>query len=451
MRLLDMKKTMEMYRVDDYAVYAGYTLRTASNMQFVLEQIKLKTKLPVISLSNSEHRFFGYQAVASLPSFSKMVEDSAVIVDVGGASLQITLFRHSKVITTQHLHLGTYSTMESLRKLDKAKDYREQISSLIDKELDTFAKVYMKDIEPTYLIILGDRVSKKLTELGESSDGILTETEKFKKFIKNMMKEHRNSVASDWELYDEAQVFLEPLMLLHFEIAKMLPTKYTLLPGVSVNEGIAYRYAYQHKLLKSEHNFEEDILSASWSIARRYGSYEPHLKALQKISVQIFDSMKKYHSMTKRERLLMQVVCILHDCGKYISLSEAADCTYTIIKSSEILGLTHKEREMVALIASYNRRDLPPYRNLADRISKEDYWVMVELLAILKVANAMDRSHKQKFKNISMSVRNKELVITIEASDSISLEKGMFNNKADFFEEVFAIRPVIKEKRLLLQ
>ncbi len=106
---------------------------------------------------------------------------------------------------------------------------------------------------------------------------------------------------------------------------------------------------------------------------------------------------------------------------------------------------------MVALIASYNRRDLPPYRNLADRISKEDYWIMVELLAILKVANAMDRSHKQKFKNISMSVRNKELVITIEASDSISLEKGMFNNKADFFEEVFAIRPVIKEKRLLLQ
>ena len=74
---------------------------------------------------------------------------------------------------------------------------------------------------------------------------------------------------------------------------------------------------------------------------------------------------------------------------------------------------------------------------------------MVQLLAILKVANAMDRSHKQKFKNVHMSVKDKKLDILIEANSSISLEKGLFKEKADFFEEVFAIRPVIREKRVL--
>ena len=145
----------------------------------------------------------------------------------------------------------------------------------------------------------------------------------------------------------------------------------------------------------------------------------------------------------------MRVVCILHDCGKYISLSNTSECTYTIIKQSEILGLTHKEREIVAIVSALNRRDLLSYSELADRFTEEEYWVMVQLLAILKVANAMDRSHKQKFKNVHMSVKDKKLDILIEANSSISLEKGLFKEKADFFEEVFAIRPVIREKRVL--
>ena len=54
----------------------------------------------------------------------------------------------------------------------------------------------------------------------------------------------------------------------------------------------------------------------------------------------------------------MRVVAILHDCGKYISISEAANCSYTIIMSSEILGLSHREQEMVATTLAYNRKEL---------------------------------------------------------------------------------------------
>ena len=77
------------------------------------------------------------------------------------------------------------------------------------------------------------------------------------------------------------------------------------------------------KWLVAKHDFDNDIISAAWSIAKRYGSYQPHLKALYKLSSEIFDAMKKYHGMGKRERVLIQCIAILHDCGKYISLSEA--------------------------------------------------------------------------------------------------------------------------------
>ena len=43
-------------------------------------------------------------------------------------------------------------------------------------------------------------------------------------------------------------------------------------------------------------------------------------------------------------------------------------------------------------------------------------------MAILKIANAMDRSHKQKFKNIKAALKDKELLITIETEESMILD-----------------------------
>ena len=35
---------------------------------------------------------------------------------------------------------------------------------------------------------------------------------------------------------------------------------------------------------------------------------------------------------------------LLHDCGKYISMSEVAECSYRIIMATEIIGLSTEER-----------------------------------------------------------------------------------------------------------
>lgn len=85
---------------------------------------------------------------------------------------------------------------------------------------------------------------------------------------------------------------------------------------------------------------------------------------------------------------------------------------------------------------------------MADRLDQVSYVIVAKLAAILRVSNAMDRSHKQKFKNVKAVVKEKELVITIESVDDIILERGLFYVKAGFFESVFGIRPVIREKRV---
>lgn len=61
--------------------------------------------------------------------------------------------------------------------------------------------------------------------------------------------------------------------------------------------------------------------------------------------------------------------------------------------------------EIVACTVKYNTYPLDDYEVLADKLDQESYMVVAKLAAILKVSNAMDRSHKQKFKNVKASLR----------------------------------------------
>ena len=211
---------------------------------------------------------------------------------------------------------------------------------------------------------------------------------------------------------------------------------------MDTSDGIAYDYAQSHKIVHCTHDFDEDILSAAKNMSMRYMSYSQHIDALTDMASLLFDAMKKIHGMGKRERLLLKVAAILHDCGKYISIANSAICAYQIIRATEIIGLTHLEREMVASVVLYNSTPLDPYEELADRMDCRSYMVVAKLAAILKVANAMDRSHRQKFKNVKAVIKNKQLVITIESMNDIALEKGLLAAKADSFEGIFGLKPV---------
>lgn len=133
--------------------------------------------------------------------------------------------------------------------------------------------------------------------------------------------------------------------------------------GANIQDGMAFDYAQHNKLLASTHDFDADVISAATFLSEHYHSFSPHIQTLSKLSIKIFDAMKQEHGLGKRARLLLQVATILHDCGKYVSFAEASESTYHIIMSSEIIGLTHQEREIVAQIVRYNTLPLGRMRS----------------------------------------------------------------------------------------
>ena len=161
--------------------------------------------------------------------------------------------------------------------------------------------------------------------------------------------------------------------------------------------------------------------------------------------------MKKIHGLGQRERLLLQLSTILHDCGKYISMANLGECSYSIIMATEIIGLSHMEREIVANVVKYNHLEFSYYEEMSrySMLDREAYLKIAKLTAILRLANGLDRSHKQKFKNVRTQLKDNQLTITVDTNEDITLERGLFGARAGFFEEVYSVRPVIRQKRTI--
>ena len=105
----------------------------------------------------------------------------------------------------------------------------------------------------------------------------------------------------------------------------------------------------------------------------------------------------------------------------------------------------------MGLVVKYNHNAFEYYEALGmnSTLDAEAYLTIAKLTAILRVANGLDRSHKQKFQNVKTTLKEGKLIIHVDTEDDITLEKGLFQNRADFFEEVFSVRPTIRQKKSL--
>ena len=217
--------------------------------------------------------------------------------------------------------------------------------------------------------------------------------------------------------------------------------------GMTICDGMAADFAEKKEKIAPAFNFTDGIISTARNIAARYKSDELHHRNVEKNCLLLFDAVKKQNNLTKHDKLLLQISAILHNCGNFINMNAVGENSYKIVMSTEIIGLSHKERVMVAYMIRYLDSSFPKYAEISDVFSQQEFIKIAKLNSILLLADAMDRSHKQKFANTTVYLRGSKLLITGKTLYDITLEQGIFDNNSDFFEELYGIKPILKQKK----
>lgn len=451
--LSEYREIMDSYGVTHYQAYGTSAMRETHNIRLILEQLEQKTGIHIDVISNSEQRFLDYKSVAlKSDEFNSIIEDPTAIVDIGGGSLQISLFDNDMLVCTQNMKIGVLRLKQTLGILDATfQKYPEMIKEIADSQLKVFSKLYLNGRKFKNLIIIDDYISPivKMYNTDKGRKGYVCSSD-FKNFVEKFKNESSQTIAAKLNIPVENVELAFISGLIVGNIYEMLGSDLLWAPGMTLCDGIAYEYADRKKMIDFKHDFEKDIIACAMNISKRYMGSRTRSETLQDIALPIFDKTKKYHGLGKRERLLLQIAAILHDCGKYISLVNLGDCSYNIVMSTEIIGLSHREREIVANVVRFNHEPFEYYHDYPEsyvELDYEAYLTIAKLTAILRVANGLDKTHMDKFRDVMISVRNDELNILISTISDISVERGLFTERADFFEEIFGIRPVIRQKR----
>lgn len=446
--LTHFSEVMKSYNITSYKAYGTSALREAENREIVLDQLKVRTGIEVNILGNAEQRFLCYKAVAIKETeFEDIIKKGTAIADVGSGSTQLSLFDKDALVTTQYMKIGSVRVQDTLSPIgSELHEMRDLIEELVDAEMQTFKKLYLKDRKIENLILTG----MSAQYLGKQANGVRKDrltAEEFNGIYEQVVRLNSYELSKAMDVSIEHANLMLPSVLIYKKILDITGAQMMWLPGVSLSDGIVAEYAIDNKLIRFHHDFNEDILYSARNIAKRYKSNQKHAQSLEKLALEIFDSMKKYHGLGKRERLLLRIAALLQDCGKFVSMSNPADSAYYIIMSTEIIGLSRSEQKLVANLVRYYPQDFN-YDVLMDEVYEKRN-VIAKLEAILKVAGGLDRSHRQKISNsnIRCTIKNNQLIMTTDAEVDITLEQNLLTSRADFFEEVYGIRPVLKRKR----
>lgn len=452
-------RIMKSYKITDYLAYATSAMREARNSQIVIDQIRVRTGIEVRIISNSELRFLTYKAIAAKDEeFDKNIQKGTAIVDVGFGSMQISLFDEGLLVSTANVPLGVLKILGTLEFVNTTIDRTaEVIEEMVINELRQYEKIFLEKHQIKHLIAIGDNIIFLFRHADNGKLPTHVTKTQFDEVYERISRMNLSQLEDEFGLSSESARMLLPSAIIYKKVMEMTGAEKIWIPGIRLCDGIAAEYASTSKLLKFKHNFDADIISTSRNMAVRYRCKTTHSEQVELYALKIFDTMKRYHGMGGRERLLLQIAVIVHGCGKFISVRNANECSYNIIMSTEIIGLSHLEREIIANVLRYNVRDFD-YNQVKmeaniDNISgsygsyKDVTILIAKLTAILRLADSMDHSHRQTLSDCRMEVKEGKLVVRTTYQGDLTLDAISIEQKASFFEEIFGIRPVLKRKR----
>lgn len=428
-------------------VIATSALREAKNPDPILDRILTKTGFKVKVIDGIEENRLMYLAVTNkIKALSrKTTDEDAIILEVGGGSTEMMLMKKGKMAGAHSLKIGTIRIEQTLNlSVATTDDIRRYIHQFIlntkgalneDLDLSAVKQFYSVGGEPRLAALT---YGKKL------SDGIWEiEREQFEKFVREVQTYSTEEIVAKFNIeFNEASQLYIGLSIYEMFIQLTNVNKIIVLETNIRDGAIISKISNPSSELQTE--FYSQITASAINLLRKYHGDMQHALYVRDISLMIFDTLKDELALDDRSRMLLEVASILHDIGMFIRLGDHQKHSEYIISNSEIFGLRKNENTIVAQISRYHRGStLPQDDEHFAMLPRGDRMIILKLTSILRIADALDRAHSQKLKDLFISKQNDTLFITSRTKHNIVLEKQALAEKSNMFEYVFGYRIIL--------
>lgn len=180
------------------------------------------------------------------------------------------------------------------------------------------------------------------------------------------------------------------------------------------------------------------------ALAQRYAADNAHGRQVARLATALFDGVAPMLNMPPRGRELLEYAALLHDIGHAVDHGRHQRHTYYLIKHSELLGFDPEEIEIIALVARGHRKQVPkpsaPELALVRSVNRK---LVRSLAALLRIADALDRTHFGVVKSLSVGKASGRLVLHVDAgAENAELELWAAERRVELLSRLLD-RPVV--------
>jgi len=414
----------------------------AENHERFINRIRVACGLRIRPIDDGEMtRLIYLKTRRRLKDIPAMRRDSTLLVHVGPGNTRALLLKGGRITRYTSYRLGTHRTREALEATNAdgsslLRVIREHISSNLAQMRYDFSGEKIGA-----MVAIGSElqsVSSRLIESGTSCS------------LKRIGK-----------LTEEAAQLSDVALVKRFQLDYQ--TAEALLPALEINQAIAQTFQvqrlhipcsdYEQGLLldllvsqKLSGDLAGEVLRSAQILAKRYQSDPRHGNHVRLLSEFFFKELADLHRLDDHDLLLLQVSAILHEVGTYVSPRAHHKHSEYLILNSEIFGLDRRDVTIISLIARYHRHSGPHLEHPSYASLDTDSRIRVcKLSALLRVADALERTHGQRVNQIRLHIDKGRLHIRLPGLADASVERLAMQSKGDLFEQIFGLAIVIQD------
>jgi exopolyphosphatase/guanosine-5'-triphosphate,3'-diphosphate pyrophosphatase len=437
-------EVMAEYGVTRYRAVATSATREARNRKAFLRRIKQKSGIVLEVISAAEEARLGREAViAALGPETP----PRCIADLGGGSLEISILRDHTVGQSAQLPVGTVRLITTLDlrgviRPAEAEQVRRYVRALLESKLaprpnlgEGITVALGGNAETLANIAPGPRQhglpTMELSLLRERLPGILS-------------RDVRERIKAYAVRRDRADV-MGVAAITFLTLGRYLNLRTFALPGVGVREGLLQEIAREAFSRKEPHRYNaaaRQLLVGTRSFARRLGYEQQHAEHVRELSIQLFDQLQAVHHMPAHSRVLLEAGALLHDTGHMISHRGHHKHGEYLALNGDIVGLDGRDRAIAAALVRYHNRKSEPaghhpgYSALEDA----DKPIARRLAAILRIAEALDHSHRQRVLKIRTTFQRGAVCLQVYARGDATEDLRDAGRSAELLEKEFHVK-----------
>ena len=439
------QKSLAELGLDPHAVtraVATNILSEATNHETFMNRIRIACGLRIGTIDDGEMtRLIYLKTRRRLLMLPTMRQHTTLVLHVGPGNTRALLFQDGLITRYTSYRMGTHRTREAVD--GSHAEGSAMLRVIREHAYGNLAQIRFdySDVAVDGLVVIGYEIQSVATSLTQSSQSCSIKT--LRQFTADAANMSDVELVKRFQLDYQTAEALIPALEINLAVAETLKLSEVHIPISEYEQGLLHDLLVSQELTGA---FAEEVIRSAQILSKRYQSDPSHGEHVGNLCVRFFQALTDLHQLTPHDALLLQVAAILHEVGTYVSPRAHHKHSEYLILNSEVFGLDRLDVTIVALVARYHRHsgprlDHPSYAAL----STDDRIRVCKLAALLRVADALERTHAQRVEHLEIRRESGKLRIRLPGLADAAVERLAMASKADLFEQVFGLGIVIDE------